>query len=367
MKFVLSTIAWVESIAKKEIERQWWTIEEVTDRLVTFSWPIELMPRVNLWSRVGNKLYLLLAEKEKVMDFDSLFDLISTINWKKYFKKDYPIVVNTSSTRSELFAARTIQSIWKKAIVKSLVWENKIAKEDENLEKMEILILIIDNKVRILLNTSGNALHMRWYRTQAGEAPIKESLAAAMVFLADWRFKDAFYDPFCGSWTIAIEALMIAKNIAPWLKRWFAYEKLWLIDWETSEIERKNARTKTFDWEYRIFASDIDPEMVEIAKENAARAWLAWLINFEQKDFREYLDKEISGTLVSNPPYWERLKDENLKSLYNSIDKLFRKNPNLGWWIISSFMEFDDLIKAEDYKKRKLYNGWEKCYFWRRK
>ncbi|MDD2871696.1 MAG: class I SAM-dependent RNA methyltransferase [Candidatus Gracilibacteria bacterium] len=367
MKFVLSTIAGVESIAKKEIERQGGTIEEVTDRLVTFSGPIELMPRVNLWSRVGNKLYLLLAEKEKVMDFDSLFDLISTINWKKYFKKDYPIVVNTSSTRSELFAARTIQSIGKKAIVKSLVGENKIAKEDENLEKMEILILIIDNKVRILLNTSGNALHMRGYRTQAGEAPIKESLAAAMVFLADWRFKDAFYDPFCGSGTIAIEALMIAKNIAPGLKRGFAYEKLGLIDWETSEIERKNARTKTFDGEYRIFASDIDPEMVELAKENAARAGLAGLVNFEQKDFREYLDKEISGTLVSNPPYGERLKDENLKSLYNSIDKLFRKNPELGGGIISSFMEFDDLIKADDYKKRKLYNGGEKCYFWRRK
>lgn len=371
MKFVLSTIAWVESIAKKEIERQWGKIEEVVDRLITFSGWIELMPRVNLWSRVGNKLYLLLAEKDKVMDFDSLFDLISTINWKKYFKKDYPIVVNTSSTRSELFSARTIQSIWKKAIVKSLVWENKIAKEDENLDKMEILILIIDNKVRILLNTSGNALHMRWYRTQAWEAPIKESLAAALVLLSDWRFKEAFYDPFCGSWTIAIEALMIAKNIAPWLRRAFAYEKLWLIDWETAEIERKMARTKTYDWEYRIYASDIDPEMVELAKENAARAWIAGQINFEVKDFKEFLLPPqwggLRGSLVSNPPYWERLKDENLKSMYNSIDKIFRTNPNLWWWIISSFMEFDNLIKADDYKKRKLYNGWEKCYFWRRK
>jgi len=371
MKFVLTTIAWVESIAKKEIEKQWWIIEETIDRLITFSGWIELMPRVNLWSRVGNKLYLHLAEKDNVKDFDTLFDLVSSINWKKYFKKDYPIVVNTSCTRSELFAERTIQSIWKKAIVKNLVWENYLVKEDEKLEKLEILILIIDNKARILLNTSWNALHMRWYRTQAWEAPIKESLAAAMVLLSDWRFKDSFYDPFCGSGTIAIEALMIAKNIAPWLKRWFAYEKLWLIDFETSENERALARTKTYDQNYRIFASDISPEMIELAKENATRAWLAGQINFEVKDFRTFLTPHadwggMRGSLVSNPPYWERLKDENLKSMYNSIDKIFRTNPELWWGIISSFMEFDDLIKKDDYKKRKLYNGWEKCYFWKK-
>jgi putative N6-adenine-specific DNA methylase len=367
MKYVLSTIAWVESIAKKEIELQWWKIEEVIDRLITFSWEINLIPKINLWSRVGNKVYLLLAEEENVTDFDTMFDIIKNISWKKYFKKNFPIVVKTNSVRSDLFAARTIQILWKKAIVKSLVWNDTLVKEDENLEKMEILILIIDNKLRVLLNTSGNALHMRGYRTQAWEAPIKESLAAALVLLSNWRFKENFYDPFCGSWTIAIEAYMIAKNIAPGLKRAFAYEKLGLVNWELSENERAIARTKTYDWEYKISASDIDSEMVELSKENAARAWIAWKINFEQKEFKEYLTKDLSGTLVSNPPYWERLKDENLKSLYNSIDQLFRLNPNLWGWIISSYMEFDDLIKKEDYKKRKLYNGWEKCYFWRRK
>lgn len=367
MKFVLTTIAGVESIAKKEIEIQGGKIEEVVDRLITFSWDVNLIPRVNLWSRVGNKLYLLLAEEKNVTDFDTMFDIIKNISWKKYFKKNYPIVVKTSSIRSDLFAARTIQILWKKAIVKSLVWENSVLKEDEKLEKMEILILMIDNKLRVLLNTSGNALHMRWYRIQAGEAPIKESLAAALVLLSNWKFKENFYDPFCGSWTIAIEAYMIAKNIAPWLKRWFAYEKLWLVEWELSENERALARKKTYDWEYKIFASDINQEMVELSKENAARAWIAWAINFEQKDFKDYMDKDLSWTLVSNPPYWDRLKDDNLKSLYNNIDKLFRTNPNLWWWIISSYLEFDDLVKKDDYKKRKLYNWWEKCYFWRRK
>jgi putative N6-adenine-specific DNA methylase len=371
MKYVLSTIAWVESIAKKEIEKQGWIIENVTDRLITFSGPIELMPRINLWSRVGNKLYMLMAEQDNVMDFDSLFDLVNLINWKQIFKKDFPIVVKTSSVRSELFSARTIQSIWKKAIVKSLIWDTWTVNEDSELQKAEILILIIDNKVRILLNTSGNALHMRGYRTSVWEAPIKESLAAALVLLSNWRFKDPFYDPFCGSWTIAIEALMIAKNIAPWLKRKFAFEKLWLVDLDIVKNEKILAKKKEFDGKYIIRASDIDSEMIELSQENAARAWLAGEINFEQKDFKQYLESpyegELMGSLVSNPPYWERLKDENLKWLYNNIDKLFRINTGLWGWIISSYMEFDGLIKKDSYKKRKLYNWWEKCYFWRKK
>lgn len=366
MKFVLSTIAWVESMAKKEIEKQGWVIEETIDRLVTFSGWIELIPRINIWSRVWNKMYILLAEKENVVDFDSLFDLVSSISWKSYFKKEFPIVVKSNSTRSELFAERTIQSLTKKAIVKSLVWNDSIVNEDSSLEKMEILVLLIDNKARILLNTSWNALHMRGYREKAWEAPIKESLAAALVFLSGWKFREPFYDVFCGSGTIAIEALMISKNIAPWIKRKFAFEKLWLVSSEITENERVQAKKKEFSGEYTIRASDIDPEMIELAKENARIAGLGWEINFEVRDFREYMDKPISWTLVSNPPYWERLKDENLKSMYNSIDKIFRLNPDLNGWIISSFMEFDNLIKKDTYKKRKLYNWGEMCYFWKK-
>lgn len=367
MKFVLSTIAWVESVAKKEIEKVWWKIEEVNDRIITFSWEKELIARVNLWSRVWNKMYILLSEKENVTNFDDMFDEIKNINWKSYFKKDFPILVKTSSVRSELFSARTIQSLWKKAIINSLVWEKWVVNEDENLEKLEVLILFIDNKMRVLLNTSGNALHMRWYRTSSGEAPIKESLAAALVLLSGWKFRDTFYDVFCGSGTIAIEALMIAKNIAPWLKRKFAFEKLWLLDSSIMDFEKKSAKEKEFSGEYNIKASDIDPEMIKICQENASRVWLAWEINFETKDFKDYLDIEIEWCLVSNPPYGERLKDENIKSLYNSIDKLFRLNQNLNGWIISSYMDFDTLIKKDTYKKRKLYNWWEKCYFWKKK
>lgn len=367
MKFVLSTIAWVESIAKKEIEKVWWKIEQTQDRLITFSWDAELIAKVNLWSRVGNKLYLLLWEFDEVTDFEYFFEVIKSISFKKYFKNNNPILVKSSSTRSELFSARTMQSLWKKAIVNSLVWPWNIYAEDENEEKVEILLLLVDNKLRVLLNTTWEALHKRWYRVEAWEAPIKESLAAALVLLSGWKFKENFYDFFCGSWTIAIEALMIAKNIAPGLKRKFAFEKLWLLQSEIIENERKMAKFKEFDGEYKIFASDIDEEILEIAKQNAKRAGLENQIIFEKKDIREYIWKtDLTWALVSNPPYWERLKSENLEALYNSIDKIFRKNDKLNWWIISSFLEFDNLVKRNFYKKRKLYNWWEMCYFWKK-
>lgn len=367
MKFVLSTIAWVESVAKKEIEKCGWKIEQTQDRIITFSWDPELMVRVNLWSRVGNKLYLLLSETPDVTDFEYFFEIIKKIPFKKYFKKNNPIIVKSSSDRSELFSARTMQSLAKKAIVDSLVWAGNYYEEDENKEAVEILILMIDNKLRVLLNTTWEALHKRWYRVEAWEAPIKESLAAALVLLSSWKFKENFYDFFCGSWTIAIEALMIAKNIAPGLKRKFAFEKLQLIPSEMVEYERKIAKTKEFAVEYKVFASDIDEEILEIAKQNAKRAWLEDEIIFEKKDFKEYIWRtNLVWTLVSNPPYWDRLKSENLESMYNSIDKIFRKNENLSWWIISSYLEFDNLVKRNFYKKRKLYNWGEMCYFWKK-
>ena len=207
---------------------------------------------------------------------------------------------------------------------------------------------------------------MRGYRQEAWEAPIKESLAAALVLLSGWRFREGFYDPFCGSGTIPIEALMIAKNIAPGLRRNFAFEWLELVDEALVDEEKKRAKEKEFEGDYKIYAFDSDADMIEIAKRNAQRVGLENDICFEVCDFETLLDKKTEGTLVSNPPYGVRLQSEDLRSLYNGIDKLFRLNPKLKGGVISNYMEFDELIKKQEYKKRKLYNGAEMCYFWRK-
>jgi len=382
MKYILSTISGVESIAKKEVQKQGWKILEVNDRMIEFEWDSRTMVRVNLWSRVWNKVYHILEEWKNIDDFDKLYDLVWKINFKKYFHHDYSIIVKVKSINSKLNSTPAIQKITKKSIINNItnssgekIYENK------DLEKFEIMILLIWDKARVLLNTSWQALHKRWYRTDAWEAPIKENLAASLVLLSSWRFKENFYDIFCGSWTIAIEAAMIAKNIAPGIDRYFAFENLVLVDKKLVTEELELAKSKKFEWEYKIFASDIDTEILNIAKKNAINAWVSDIITFENKKFEDYLNEELTWTLVSNPPYWERLKDDDLDLLYKNINKLLLQNKDLWWWIITSYFEwFDKLIKLSDYKvnsegresalgykKRKLYNGGEKCYFYRKK
>ncbi len=381
-KFVLSTSAGLEKIAKIEVTKQWWKIVEVVDRLITFEWTIETAAKVNLWSRVGNKVFMLLVEEENIEDFDDLYGLVNTINFKDLIPNNSPIIVKATSLRSELHHTPTLQSITKKAIIDRMLNSPLLDKigvggelfEDEDKPRFEILVLFINNKARILLNLSGDALHKRWYRAESWEAPIKESLAAGLVLLSGWRFKEHFYDIFCGSWTICIEAALIAKNIAPWLKREFSMVDLGLISNEKMWELKEEARTKKYDWEYRIFGSDMDNELIWIATENAKRAGVESDIHFEQKDFRKalfsFVDKweQASGTLVSNPPYWLRIwEEEKLEWMYKSIDSLFRKNEKLWGGFISNFEEFDSFAKKNFYKKRKLYNWAEKCYFWKKR
>ena len=383
-KFVLSVSAGLESIAKKEIEKQGGKIIEVVDRLITFEGSFETAAKVNLWSRVGNKVYFLLAEEENIEDFDDLYWLVNIIDFKKLIPTNSPIIVKATSLRSELHHIPTIQSITKKSIIDKLLnsplldkrgvggelW--KSIEENPDLPKFEILTLFLNNKARILLNLSWEALHKRWYRRETWEAPIKESLAAGLVLLSGWRFKEPFYDIFCGSWTIPIEAAMIAKNIAPGLKRNFSIVDLWFISPEKMQELKAEARTKKFDWDYRIFGTDIDEEMVRIAQKNASDAGVWDDVSFEKRDFKKavmpFVDwDEIEWTIVTNPPYWLRLDDPDIEKLYKNIDNIFRKNNKLKWWFISNYLEFDNFAKKDFYKKRKLYNWAEKCYFWKKK
>ena len=366
--FCLSVLAWLEKIAKKEIEKQWWEIIETIDRLITFKWSFETAAKVNLWSRVGNKLYLLLAVEDEIEDFDDLYWLVNIIDFEKIRKKDFPIVVKATSIRSKLHHTPSIQSITKKSIVDRLSkYSNNIwnIKEDSSLEKFEVLVLMINDKARILLNLSWEALHKRWYRKVSWEAPIKESLASGLVLLSSWNFRENFYDIFCGSGTIVIEAAMIARNVAPGLKRKFSIVDLDFVSEEQMKELKALAREKKFDWKYNIFWFDIDENVLEIAKQNAINAWVWDTIVFEKKDFRDFKNK--SWVLLTNPPYWLRLKT-NLEELYKSLNNIFLKNPELKGWFISNFLEFDNLIgKRNFYKKRKLYNWAEMCYFWKKK
>ena len=177
---------------------------------------METMARVNLWSRVGNRVYVQLACEENITDFDSLYDIIHSLTWNDIYQEGFQIMVKSSVQKSELSSAPAIQKIAKKAIINSITHNSgEFLHEDHNKAQLNVLILFVGNTLRVLVDTSGNPLHMRGYRTEAGEAPIKENLAAGLVLLSNWKYSEPLYDPFCGSGTIGIEAIMIAKNIAP--------------------------------------------------------------------------------------------------------------------------------------------------------
>ena len=255
----------------------------------------------------------------------------------------------------------------KQLLLKSLGDRESLLREDDKVTGIHIFALIRENTLLLLLDTSGEPLHKRGYRTEALEAPIKETLAAAMVMLSGWRFKEPFLDPFCGSGTIAIEAAMIAKNIAPGIERNFAGEYFPWYNADYFAQARTSAKTKIItDRKYTITASDTDAEAVKIAENNAKRAGVSDTINFSKKDFKEYTSEYISGALVSNPPYGIRLKDYDLDLLYKDISVVFTKNTSLFGGIITSY-DFGKYTRPDSWKNRKLYNGNELCYFYSKK
>ncbi len=360
MKLVLTCPFWLESIAKKEIELLWLPILNSQDKQITTEYSENNLAKLNLWSRVGNKVYIELVKKEKIDSFDKLFELVKSIKWNELILEENPIIVNATSHGSKLESTPDIQSVWKKAIVDSI--KSWFLREDDNYPSLFIEIVIIKDTCQILLDTSGEALHKRWYRKQCVEAPLRENLAAWLVLLSGWRFKENFYDFFCWSWTIVIEAALIAKNIAPWINRNFAFEKFKFIWKNAIKEEREIAKTKIINRTYSIYWSDIDSEAIRISMNNAELANVRDIIKFENKSYEQFLDENLSWTLVSNPPYGIRLQDVNLEELYKNIGTIFNKNKELNWWIITNF-QFWDLLK-DNYKKRKLYNWQELCYLY---
>ena len=362
--YLLTSTLWLESFVKKEVQKQGYTISEVQDKAVYFQGDISAMARMNLWSRFGNILYLVVWEKKNVTDFDTYFDIVEALNWDKYIPHGYQVNIKATSLKSDLGATPTLQALAKKAIVTNLVGDD-ILIESETKGAIEVRILIENNNLKVLLNTSGNGLHKRGYREMTWDAPIKENIAAALVIISQWRFREPLWDVFCWSGTIAIEAALIAMNKAPGMTRKFAFNTWPWIPSNLLEDEKKLAKTKEFEGEYTIYASDIEKHVLESAKRNAMFAGVDKAIRFQLMDYKDIIYKDIKWYLVSNPPYGERLEGCDVIGIHKDLARVFAENNNLQGWIITSHEEFEGYQKNK-YKKRKLYNGWELCYFYRK-
>ncbi len=376
--YLITSALGLEALVKKEVQKQGYEINQVQDKAVYFSGWVEAIARMNIWSRFGNILYFVIDEQEKVRDFDAYFDIIAHQDWMRYIPHEYEVIVNATAIKSELWAISTLQGVAKKAIVKNLVGEGKL-RENTSKGKIEVHILMDNDTLRIMINTSGEWLHRRGYREMTGQAPLKENIAAAMVILSGWKFREPFYDLFCGSGTIAIEALMIAKNMAPGLKRRFAFQDSWnwIPKWLLEE-EKQRAISMQFEGEYKIFASDIRKDVVESAKRSASFAGLQWEIEFSCQDYEEALRKiqtplnsPLKGEMkpqnnwiISNPPYGLRLDEDDSEGIHKGLALMYEREDVQGG-IISSDLGFEKRSTTQ-FKKRKLYNGGEMCYFYRK-
>lgn len=356
MKLFITCQAGLESLVKRDNEKIGLKDFEIRDRIVRAKANEKSLYKALIWNRFSNRVYLEITGG-KTNSFDELFDLVSKIDWKKFLPSDIAIVTEATAIKSDLSHTPSIQSITKKAIVNTLTEGTGTHHlyENRNSDEAHIQVFIIENYSYILLDITGNALHKRGYRTESGEAPIKESLAAAIVALSGWKFGDTLVDPFCGSGTIAIEAALLARNIAPGLGRHFAIENFPIFNHEIFQSVRTEARHKKFgEKKYKIIARDMSKEVLQKAKNNAMRAGVEDTIIFEESDFfANNFDEKI--TIVTNPPYNVRLEIDDENFYKNFVEKFDSENIFGGF--ITSYENTENLISKEKWKNRKLYNG----------
>lgn len=355
----------VEKMLSREITNLGYEIEKVEDGRVTFSTDEYGISKSNMWLRCAERILLKVGEFEATT-FDDLFENTKRIDWSKFIPYDGEFPVHkATSIKSKLFSTPDIQAIVKKAVVESMKKKYDENWFLENKEKYPIYVFLNKDKVTLCIDTSGEALHKRGYREKSNQAPIRETLAAALVYLTPWRPGRPLIDPLCGSGTILIEAAMIGLNMAPGLNREFISEKWRSIDKKIWPSVRKEARDAVKGEKFKIKGYDIDSESIEIAKENAKLANVSQYIDFEVQDVKDLKINDEYGFLITNPPYGERLEDkESVKALYKEMGKVFKKLNTWSYYIITSHEKFEYEFGKKSDRNRKLYNGMLKAYYY---
>ena len=355
----------MEAVLKREIIDIGYEISKVEDGRVYFFGDDEAIVRANLWLRTTERV-LINVGSFKADTYDELFEKTKAIDWSEYLTKDAKFWVSkASSVKSKLFSPSDIQSIVKKAIVEKMKSIYNISWFQEDGAEYPLRVSIYKDVVTLGLDTTGVSLHKRGYRTKVAKAPITETLAAALIMLTPWKKDRILIDPFCGSGTFAIEAAMMAMNMAPGLNREFLSQnwenminrKLWyeLIDEAREEVDE--------DVRPDIQAYDIDEAVLKAARENAANAGV--YIHIQKRDVSELTHAKKYGFIITNPPYGERLEDkESLPPLYKTLGERFKALDNWSLYMITSYEDCEKYIGRKANKNRKVYNGMIKTYFY---
>lgn len=358
----------LEALVAKEVRALGYECT-VDNGKVIFKGDETAIARANMWLRTADRVKIQVAQF-KALTFDELFENTKAIPWENFIPENGEFPVAGKSHKSKLFSVSDCQAIVKKAIVERLKRAyNRIARFEENGPLFKLEIAMLKDVATITLDTSGIGLHKRGYRVDQGEAPLKETLAAALVMLTNWQPDRPLVDPFCGSGTIAIEAAMIGQNIAPGFNREFVSETWpWMPESVWEKVRDEADEKANYDQPLNITGSDIDHRMVEIAKKNALEAGFGDLITFKQmqvSDFTVNEKYEQYGVIIGNPPYGERLSDQAaVEKMYTEMGKVFGQYETWSVYMLTSHEGFERFYGKPATKKRKLFNGFIKTDFY---
>lgn len=359
LKLIATTTFGLEAVVKRELMKLGYNDMEVENGKVTFAASESDIPIANLWMRTAERILLQMGQF-KALSFDELFEKTKALPWEDWIPEDGNFLVEGKSINSKLFSISDCQRIVEKAVVERLKTKYKdISWFSKSGARFTIEVALLKDIATLTIDTSGEGLHKRGYRDRAGDAPIKETLAAAMVLLSFWNKDRPLYDPFCGSGTILIEAAMIGKNMAPGLDRKFDSELWPRIKKEYWTQARQDAlRLIDNDISLNIIGSDTDKRSILRARDNAANIGLEDDVVFFMKDMRDVDLHQDYGIVISNPPYGERMGEiEEVQQLYSDLGEKMKELDTWSTYIITSEEKFESLFGKKADKKRKLYNG----------
>lgn len=355
---IATTSFGLEAVARRELEDLGYEDIRVENGRVNFSGTEKDIARTNLWLRTADRILVKLGEF-KALSFEELFEGTKALAWEEWIPKDGNFIVQGRSVNSKLYSISDCQSIVEKAIVERLKTKYPVDWFDKTGPRYKVEVSLLKDIATLTIDTSGEGLHKRGYRERAGDAPIKETLAAAMILLSYWNKDRTLLDPFCGSGTIPIEAAMIGRKIAPGLDRSFDAEKWPRI----KEKYWQDARTEAFakiDHKSKldILACDIDRRSILRARDNAANLGLEEDIAFFMKDMRQVDIQDEYGVIITNPPYGERIGEkEEIHQLYKDFAKKYGKLDTWSIYVVTSEKKFENLYGRRADRRRKLYNG----------
>ena len=364
MEFSVPCLFGLEGLAGDELRRMNCENVRVENGRVLFSGDETAMAKANIGLRTGERVLILLADFQ-AKTFEELFQGVYQANLEDYIPKDGAFPVKGHCLNSQLMSVPDCQAIVKKAASRRLGEKYGMSWLPETGVKYQLQFSLMNDRVQLYLDTSGPGLHKRGYRANGNDAPLRETLAAAMVTLTHYRGREFLWDPFCGSGTIPIEAALIARNQAPGMYRRFSAEAFSWVDPKIWGEVRTEFRDKEFKGSYRILGSDNDPKCISLSMANARKAGVDKLITFQDGDATKMSLPTDSGILICNPPYGQRmLEQQSAQRLYAALGRHLKYADGWKKYIITSEPEFEHYFGKRADKKRKLYNGMIKCDYY---